>query len=642
MLSQLYPFLFFTGLNSSLCILFRKRFGEMLPLSLLLSTVVMYVSQAVAHTFRAGFDGMLVFATASIALLICRRDRIGQKAALIFSNGFSSFCSVYLVCLIMDFHRRLSLWDEIDHWGKMTKEMLRLDTFYCMPESTLLFHKDYPPFMSLFQTLWCSLIGRYSEMGVSVATHVFMLSLIVPPLVDEGMKGNVIAGKSSTGRARFFLRGVIVGLCMTALYLAGLHYLDGYGTLGTIYVDLTLGILFACGMRLVWYGRVFSSFPDFITFCLTGVALISTKEIGVAFILTLLLYYYLKILTCRKEILWQSFQPVRRIFLLVLPPILPAAFYLYWKRLVHSLGIEGQFNVPILASLREMGRILRARDLSDNRFVIANNFIHILFTQNFTGGILPITYVSAFFIAIAVLALIYHFNKDRTAIKETRIIGATFAVGTAGYAAVMMFLYMFCFEAGETANFDNMRRYGGSYIAGEALFLSYMIYHLCLPKIRAKLTMKWLVVITILVVSIVNPSNLSDMEIPLAETTIYDTSKGYAEKMNQAVPPGSRVLPVLDQNRDPFGFCACLSYYSDDLINMNYIIADNQDIAEDSSARDKMLDAMKDSEYIYVIDADDSFNNSMRGFNHDQDFMPGCIYRVDQEENGQLSFSLLQ
>ena len=82
----------------------------------------------------------------------------GDNEITFFSNGFYAFILVYIVFLFLDAGRSFSKWDDLMHWGKMVKEMFRIDRFYS--ESNLLqIHKDYPPFMQLFEYVWCRFGG---------------------------------------------------------------------------------------------------------------------------------------------------------------------------------------------------------------------------------------------------------------------------------------------------------------------------------------------------------------------------------------------------------------------------------------------------------------------------------------------------
>ena len=86
-----------------------------------------------------------------------------QNAELIFSIGLISFISIYVLYIILDYKRRFTTFDEWYHWGMMVKESLRLDKFYSVAESNLHIHKDYPPFISILEVIFCKFSGGYSE-----------------------------------------------------------------------------------------------------------------------------------------------------------------------------------------------------------------------------------------------------------------------------------------------------------------------------------------------------------------------------------------------------------------------------------------------------------------------------------------------
>ena len=72
-------------------------------------------------------------------------------------------------------------WDEFMHWGPMVKEMIKHDTFYSIPEATLMIHKDYPPFYPLLGCLFCLFKNTmYAENRLYIAHFSFVFSLFMP------------------------------------------------------------------------------------------------------------------------------------------------------------------------------------------------------------------------------------------------------------------------------------------------------------------------------------------------------------------------------------------------------------------------------------------------------------------------------
>ena len=143
----------------------------------------LYFSQLIFGTFLCGFILIALFPAIVLILVITRKKKIERE--LLFSDGLAVFIIVYVLFTALSFNKWVLICDEFTHWGMMVKEMLRLDKFYCVPESRLAFHKDYPPFLSVFEYFWVKICGYYSEMGANVALGVFQLSLISAPFLEK-------------------------------------------------------------------------------------------------------------------------------------------------------------------------------------------------------------------------------------------------------------------------------------------------------------------------------------------------------------------------------------------------------------------------------------------------------------------------
>ena len=84
-----------------------------------------------------------------------------------------------------------SNWDEFSHWGKMVKEMFRLDSFYSTKLSNLMVHKDYPPIIQIYELLWVKLSNSYSETILIKSIHFLELSLLIIPISDIDIKNKI-------------------------------------------------------------------------------------------------------------------------------------------------------------------------------------------------------------------------------------------------------------------------------------------------------------------------------------------------------------------------------------------------------------------------------------------------------------------
>ncbi len=186
------PLIFFILLNSTVSVVSKEKFGTALPFTFILSSFVMYPSGYLFGTFNIGLSILVILSVASVPLYLISIKK-GYIDSLfisknIFTIGFVSFIFIFIVWGIIDYGSFFRKWDELSHWGVMIKEMLRLDDFYSLSESTLNWHKEYPPIIQCFELLWVKL-GAYSETALRISVQVLTLSLPVI-WVDENNEEN--------------------------------------------------------------------------------------------------------------------------------------------------------------------------------------------------------------------------------------------------------------------------------------------------------------------------------------------------------------------------------------------------------------------------------------------------------------------
>ena len=175
-----------------MCSLLKKSFGKSLPITLMFIPTTLYLSQFIFKTFAVGMWINVLASFLGLGTLLYKmfkKDTTYLKN--IFSKGFFAFLLVFVLLFITDYQQQFSAWDELAHWGVMVKEMLRLDNFYAVKEALMVWHKDYPPFMSLFEYFWCKILG-YSEQNMYLSLHVYMFGLVVPYFVDKLKKKSTL------------------------------------------------------------------------------------------------------------------------------------------------------------------------------------------------------------------------------------------------------------------------------------------------------------------------------------------------------------------------------------------------------------------------------------------------------------------
>lgn len=227
--------LIFIPLNSIPSYCYKKHFGETLPFTMMLVPVVMELMQFITGTFYSGTILLLAVAVAGLILIILKMgDR--KFRSLFFSSGFVAFLVVFLFVFMLDFQRNFSDFDEFWHWGMMIKESLRLDRFYCVPQSHMLVHKDYPPFLCMLEVFF-SIIGGFSEGLVSASVHLFLLSIIVLP-VAENMTDDELR---YSHRYPHVIAKIVLWLLIVIFSIA---FFDNEYTSNTILADTSLACVF--------------------------------------------------------------------------------------------------------------------------------------------------------------------------------------------------------------------------------------------------------------------------------------------------------------------------------------------------------------------------------------------------------------
>lgn len=233
--------------------------------------------------------------------------------------------------MIMDYGRFLSTWDEYSHWGKMVKEMLRIDRFYSEPQSNLLVHKDYPPFAVVFEMFWCRLSLGYTEGAVTTALHVFGFSMILPPVFEQ-FKCRERDGKLQ----RFFGQLVLVVICLLLIF--NFDYIQAM----TINVDLFLALFYASMILMISDREFCRSGLGFATLLIGQFGIILTKQMGIAFALLVWFFYTMSEVLQVKERGSDTAQG--RLILgseSLLMLVVPIISYLIWNNYISGLGLTG-------------------------------------------------------------------------------------------------------------------------------------------------------------------------------------------------------------------------------------------------------------------------------------------------------------
>lgn len=456
-MTVLLPLLVIFGINILVSSQFKKKFGKCLPLTLIIMSLVMY---------GGGFLENFLFSKILIILLSCVGYCIFVKKVLsdreflkqyIFTNGFYATVILYIIVTMMNHNVIFTAWDEYSHWGVMVKEMLRNNNFYSTTESALSVHKDYPPIIPLFETLWCNLRFAYKESYCITSLQFLTLSFFIPA-IEKSKKSILFSIVASF-------------LVFLSCYNSSLGY-----QFVTIYTDCILGMTIAYLLYSVYIFDINDHFHLFnLSLSLSFLMLI--KQMGIAFYVLTLFYLICKALI-KKDVVKKKFVNKKIVIKYFICFMIPLLLSKLWNIYINQFDITKQFDLSEI-SFSAFISIINGSWHVQWQVDAFHNYIDALFHRNIIHFPLELSYFSLIIIIICFLTGLLIIKKEK--ILEIVLIDATIIVGAIGYAFSMLLLYVFNFGPAEGPSLASFERYLGTYTYAIALlfvmiFIGYISY----------------------------------------------------------------------------------------------------------------------------------------------------------------------
>lgn len=590
------PVVFFTIINSAISVIWKKTFGKCLPFTFISSILIVFFSQLLFGTFQFGMYFLLILFPVSIYFLIRKKE----EKQYYLTNGLCVFFCLSVLFLFIDFGRHFFLDDELGFWGKMVKEMIRMDKFYYLNESTLRGHNDYPPFIPLFEYIWCKLSLGFSECVCTFALHIFEFGIIVPTVFDE-----FLSEKSN-------LQRILTDILLCISFAGIVIYLDCSDVFNAIYTDTLLGMEFAYGAYLIYTKNTESIF-GLINYCMILITILMTKQVGIAFFMLSVFYFLISNLNNTEK----------RIPELLFYMIVPISFYFLWNRIIAPYDIVKQFDLNRI-SFSGFKEVLSG---TTYQFEAVKLYVNALFKTNIYSSPIPVTFISALLLAVLLLELLKrHTGKER--ILSTEL---TCFVGTAGYAFMMLLLYAFCYPEREALVLQSYSRYMSSYTC--AMFLSIFVFYAIDFKERIEqLDTRKMLIGTLAVLVLFDGNRLLNFAPQVILGDRFGTYRNLAEKFEKELPQGSMVYILYDHDGAD-SYPAFVSYYCEDI----YLSKVNIDLfANDYSSTEeyqRAIGELQKHDYMYVVDVSDSFNHFFASINEGNEYQTDCFYRIIKENN---------
>lgn len=581
-------------LTFGICNFSKKSFGLCLPISLISIPIILYFSQFIFRTFYVGYALIILLSLIGLFLTvykIIKKDKEFLKNS--FSNGLFAFIIIFILVCITDYGKQFSTWDELAHWGEMVKEMIRLDKFYAVKESLLVWHKDYPPFISLFEMFWCKILN-YSEPIMNISLHTFMLGFIIPYLTEKLKK-----------KINIFLLPLIFALVILAI--------DPTQIFKTIQVDLLISIIALYPIILIIFEK--NSFIKYLNLSLSFIALLLTKQIGIALALMVIVtYIFYEIFINKQKI--KDIKFWLRNFLILLVPI---SLFAIWNFYVSKMQVGAQFYLGNI-NVNEYLNIFFKNEGLPYKVQAFNLFKEYLFTMPIIIKPIKIGYVYCHLIFIAVLVIFHLLNKKEFSNKQLYLFIFIFTCGAVGYAFTLSVLYMFCFSEGETLSLACFDRYMGTYILIEYLFL--LIFGLFMIKDKKFYNYKLISFFIILLLCI--NVNLKYLMPGVYFEDNYVEFKKIANTINSNCEENTNIFIVMKD----YSYTYLLQYF----LGSRKIAKQYDNLYENISSYDKnlVINNIFNQDYVYINEYPDEFNKIYQDI-FDKEINNKTLYKVDKE-----------
>lgn len=433
----------------------QTNYGKSLPLVFISSIFVLYLSQIVFKSFLIGFYLLLILALFGLYLLI---KNIKNKDFLnrYLTNGFYLFIIIFIVLALYNYKREFNIYDEFSHWGHFVKSMYYNNNFYSF--DTLSFaHKEYPPFFSLFELLWCYLCNSFNEAIITLSIHIFEASTLFVYYIDSYKKD---------------IKKTLILMIISALLMVTFDYQEN--TLGSIYVDYPIMLYYAYLFLLTL--KIKDNKYNFILFVISLSMFLLTKQVSIALYLVILFLFVSLYFNKTKEFFIKLISII----------IFPLLTYKSWDLVIRNINVFKQFDLSISDVLS------LTNGLSDIQISTSNNYLSALIKTGLTNGPLKLAYI---LLCVLVIVLLIVFIKENKRKKLSLISSIT--ISFIGYALLMYIMYMFCFSESEMARLASYSRYMGTFMCASFIIALLLI----------EFNYKYIVIISLLTIFTIRPSD---------------------------------------------------------------------------------------------------------------------------------------
>ena len=535
-ISFILPLIFIVLFTETLCLFFKNDFKHSLPFTFIINAIILYISLMVFKTIYVGLGVSLLISLVFPIYLIKNKYTIKDIKKKYLTNDLISFFCLYIFIFLYDLNRFYTRWDELSHWGKMVKEIIRIDNFYSVDASHLLVHKDYPPIFSLMETFYTIVSGGFKETYLIRCIHLFEGSLVISALSHA---------------KKIDKKKTIINTLISIAFVYIVTFLfDSEVFINSIYIDYPLAMLVGYMLFNVFKETKFNKI-FFIKLSIASIFLLLTKQVSISLYLVILFMLFIRLIGIKKNL------NIKKILYIVLTVIIiPINFFLSWNLYKSTLNLEAQFVVKDIEVSKVVG-IMYEETGETWQQEASKNYMDAVLSKNISSSYFKFTYFGILIVLLLAFFIINNYIKDK--INKNMFISliVSLLVGFFGYIVLMYLSYVFQFgpvEGPELASFD---RYMSTYVLLSLYTIIFiLIYYL---KVNWKYMLPGIIVLMV----IITPKQYLRLrpDLIILPNHHYDDSREAAKIIDEHISQDDRVF-IVDQ-KEKNGAVFYVNYFSD-------------------------------------------------------------------------------
>lgn len=469
----------------------------MAPLIIILAQIIILYFFALFNILKIGFFVILCISVTLSLLAVFKNKGWPQLFRKLKKPLTLLFLIILIGCFYFTRGTLFHQWDEFSHWGTAYKDLIVTNR---LPgENSAVFIIDYPPVMALFQyyieniiSLWQT--NSHFESNAYFAQMVFLFSCLLS-VFSHSSRRNVIFQ--------------LISFAGVFLSVFAFNY-----AFQSLYVDLSLGVLFAAGLaRFINYRKINKDINYFLMLLIVA-TLPLIRPLGIYFSMTIAICAIILEICSHvlknqpksfKVIINSSKKSLKKelIILLLLPILINttwgfhtrqfAGAYQYtfslFEQTIDSTEIsppnKGRYIVRLIKaganerlsgllykepikrtiSIEGVFRTFTANAPFRTRLII-ESFIEKIESNAYNNSKLTIIHFLFLILTITVVEIIWISNNDQSNIDRVLIINVFLMIGFIGYLLVLLFAYIYYFYSNDGIGTPSLLRYAGSYLIG--------------------------------------------------------------------------------------------------------------------------------------------------------------------------------